>query len=135
MSWVGNSEAISEASKGMNEHNDCTVRAWCNVFDCDYALAHAYLRRHGRRDRKGMLPRQIKAALGACRKATIRIGPYTRTQYITVSKFVKKHPVGRYYVWNRNHAFCIKDGVVHDYQLGPRRQITFAARVYLEGEL
>jgi hypothetical protein len=78
---------------------------------------------------------QIEAALKACRRAKIKFGPYDRKNRICVSHFVKKHPVGRYYVLVRGHAFCIKDGVVHDWKYGPRRQITFAARVYLEGEI
>lgn len=118
----------------MKEKNDCTVKAWVNVFDCSYVAAHSWLKRFGRRDGRGMMPKDLKRALAACKKAKVKLGPYSRSRRITVSQFIKAHPVGRYYVANRDHAFCVKDGVVHDWQFGPRRQITFAARVYLEGE-
>lgn len=134
MSWIDYSESLRKSSNEMRESNDCTVKAWCNVFDCDYVPAHTWLKKFGRRDGRGMMPSALKKALLACKKAKVKFGPYTRERRITVSQFIKSHPVGRYYVANRDHAFCIKDGVVHDWQLGPRRQITFAARVYLEGE-
>lgn len=134
MSWVDNSESLKKSSSEMRENNDCTVRAWCNVFDCDYVAAHTWLKKHGRRNGKGMLREQTKNALKACKKAKIKFGPYDKNRRITVSQFLKSHPTGRYYVASLGHAFCIKDGVVHDYKLGPRRQITMAVRVYLEGE-
>ena len=134
MSWVDYTETLRKSSNEMKERNDCTVKAWTNVFDCDYKAAHGWLRRFGRRDGHGIMPANLKKALLACKKAKVKFGPYSRERRITVSQFCKKHPVGRYYVANRDHAFCIKDGVVHDWQHGPRRQITLAARFYLEGE-
>ncbi|AXF53081.1 MAG: hypothetical protein [Caudoviricetes sp.] len=119
----------------MKEARDCTVFAWCNTFDAPYQMAHRYLQIHGRRNKLGMYTHEIKAALEACKKARVKIGPYDKRNKITVNQFCIKHPVGRYYVCVRGHAFCIKDGVVHDWKHGPRRQINFAARVYLEGEI
>lgn len=135
MNWVDYSETLRKSSKDAGERNDCTVIAWCNVFDCDYKAAHAWLKRFGRRNNTGMLPSKLKEALSSCKKAKVKFGPYSKSRRITVAAFCKNHPVGRYYVANRDHAFCIKDGVVYDWLHGPRRQITLAARVYLEGEL
>lgn len=136
MSWVNYTDEQRKASSDLNEANDCTVYAWSNVFDASYENSHFWLRKHAQRpNRKGLIPDKIKAAFAACRKAKTKVGPYTRKNRITVSAFLKEHPVGRYYVWNVNHAFVVKDGVVYDWQLGPRRQITGAVRVYLEGEI
>lgn len=119
----------------MNETGDCTVRAWCNVFDAPYRNAHAWLKKYGRRDRHGMSRTNIERAFDACKRVKVVNGPYTRKDRISVSAFCKKHPVGRYYVLVAGHAFAIKDGVVHDWKHGPRRLINWAARIYLPGEL
>jgi len=77
----------------------------------------------------------IEKALVGCKKAKVKIGPYGTTERINLRKFCEKHNKGRYYILVRGHALCVKDGVVHDYKDGPRRFVTFAARVYLEGEI
>jgi len=38
----------------LKEHNDCTVIAWAECFDSTYENAHAWLKKHVRRHRKGM---------------------------------------------------------------------------------
>lgn len=135
MSWVNYSEEQRKASSDLKETNDCTVYAWSNVFDASYENSHFWLKKHAQRiNRRGVIPDKIKAAFAACRKAKTKVGPYTRKNRITVSSFIKAHPFGRYYVWNVRHAFVIKDGIVYDWQFGPRREITGAVRVYLEGE-
>lgn len=135
MTWVNYTDEQRKASKEMKENNDCTVFAWCNVFDAPYVSSHRWLQRHGRPTRRGMFANQIKSALFACKRATVKAGPYTKKDRITVADFCKKHPVGRYYVYYVGHAFAIRDGIVYDYKHGPRRQITGAFRVYLEGEI
>lgn len=135
MEFAGYKQSHIEDSKRFNEWGDCTVMAWSHCFDCEYEKAHAWMKRHGRLHRKGMKLNEIHAALKSCTKARVKFGPYTQKNKIALSKFVKQHPKGRYYVLVRGHALCVKDGVVHDYKDGPRRQVTFAARVYLEGEL
>lgn len=108
--------------------------AWSNVFDCAYPAAHEWCRKHGRQARRGMSRSQLESSMKSCKKAKIVAGPYNRKNRITVKRFCKNHPIGRFYVCSAGHAFCIKDGVVHDWKLGPGRQITMAFRVYLEGE-
>jgi hypothetical protein len=136
MSWVDGYKTTDLASKaaGENGNADCTVRAWVNCFDAPYASSHAWMKKHGRRNNKGMTYDEVVNALKACKKAKIRIGPYSYKNRITVKQFCAKHSVGRYYVLSKGHAYCIKNGVVHDYKYGGGRQITMAARVYLEGE-
>lgn len=135
MERVGyNQEHINSRLK-LKEYRDCTVMAWSNCFDCEYEKAHTYLKKHGRKNRRGMFEEGILTALKACTKAKVKFGPYSRQNKITLKAFVEKHPKGRYYVLVRGHALCVKDGVVYDHSDKPRRQVTFACRVYLEGEL
>lgn len=136
MERIGWSEEHLSSSKKFREHNDCCVLAWANTFDCEYEKAHAWMKRFGRNNRRGVYAKDVKAALKGCTKAKIKFGPYgSEVQGITLNQFTKRHPVGRYYVLVRGHALCVKDGVVYDYKDGPRRLVVFAARVYLEGEL
>lgn len=135
MERIAYSPEIIEVSRKFKEHNDCTVKAWVNCFDCSYEKAHAWLKRFGRQNRRGPTMDKLQAALESCKIAKVRIGPYSRGNRITLSNFCKTHNKGRYYVVVRGHALCVKDGVVYDHSDGFRRQVIFAARVYLEGEL
>lgn len=134
MEWIANTEYDS-VRRQLGEINDCTVTAWAKVFDCPYSKAHFYMKRFGRHHRKGMTRKQIKNAFDSVKKAKIKEGPYSASNRICVSHFCKNHPKGRYYVLVRGHAFAIIDGVVYDYYDGPRRQITYAVRVYLEKDI
>lgn len=136
MKWMDYSPELVAASGKNKEGNDCTVRAWCNTFDCTYERAHYWLRKQGFRSaRRGMMIDEVKRALKQCKKVKVKFGPYSKQNKIKIKDFCLKHPIGRYYVVVRGHALCIKDGVVHDWKYGPDREIFFAARVYLEGEL
>lgn len=128
-------ERLLESSKLLRETNDCTVLAWANIFDCDYDKARNYLSKFGRQNRRGMLRTDLEKAFAGVKRAKIRVGEYSKTNSITLSKFCRKHPKGRYYVCVRGHALSIKDGIVYDFKDGFRRKVTFAVRVYLEGEL
>lgn len=94
-----------------------------------------YMKKYGRRFRKGMFDPQIESALNGMKKFKAKKGEYSDKNRICVSHFVKKHPKGKYYVLVRGHAFAIIDGVVYDYKEGGRRQITQAWRVYSQEEL
>lgn len=122
------------ARKKLNEFNDCTVMAWANCFDASYEKSASWLNKFGRTHRRGMRTKDLESAIQSCKLAKVKIGPYSRGNRISLSQFCKKHPVGRYYVGVRGHALCVKDGVVYDHSEKPRRQVTFAARVYLKGE-
>lgn len=91
--------------------------------------------RHGKTHGRGMDRIEIMRALESCKRAKVKFGPYSPWNRVTLKKFIEKHSKGRYYILVRGHALCVKDGVVYDYYPGMRRQVTFAARVYLEGEV
>lgn len=133
--WVGYSPELEKQSDRFNETNDCAVLAWAHCFDCSYEKAHAYLKRHGRLDRRGMRISQLESALSGCRKAKIKKGPYTKDNTISLKKFIQKHNVGRYYVIVSGHAFAVVDGNLYDFKEGYRRRVRGAWRIYLEGEI
>lgn len=135
MEVINYSQELEASSRSFKERGDCTVLAWANVFDCSYEKAHAHMRKFGRKNKRGMLIHQIESAIFSCKKAKVRKGPYSRDNKITLKKFCDQHSEGRYYVLVRGHALCVKDGVIHDYKAGLRRQVHCAFRIYLEGEV
>lgn len=133
MSFVDTRKWFENERKVMNETNDCTVVAFATVFNTEYGKAWNFLRTQvGRQSRKGLLHSLTCLIPTKLVKTRYAVGPYSRKNRITVKQFCEKHPEGRYFVCSRGHAFAIIDGVVHDFKHGPRRQIVYAFRVYLD---
>ena len=122
------------AGSFLGDRNACCVIAWSVLFEAPYTKSLTYLETKGRVWRKGMQLSQVEAAFEGVRKAKITKGPYTYKNRITVSKFLQKHPEGRFFCVSRGHAYAVIDGKVYDYKKGPRRQIVAAWRIYLPEE-
>lgn len=123
-------EHLVEGGKAMKEYNDCTVKAFAITLNTSYAKAHSHLKRFcGRPNGKGIVSREVIPQ--SLKNTKHRVGPYTRENKVTLKKFCELHPQGRYYVSVRGHAVAIVDGVVYDHSDRPRRQVTFAIRVYV----
>lgn len=95
-----------------NERNDCTVRALAISTGKPYWDAYTILQSFGRKPNKGTNIRKFfknnKIVLNFWfKKLRFR-------KQITLSKFVKKYPIGTYYVRITRHVFVIKDGVAID---------------------
>ena len=121
--------------ESFKETNSCTVVALSVATGNSYSQSRTYLSKFGRQPRKGMLQKDICLALESMKKFKAVKGEYSRKNRITVNRFIKKHPVGTYYVANRGHAFVIKDGVLYDHSNMKRRQILCAYRIYNQKEL
>lgn len=130
MEFKNSAVMFSQNTKAMRETNDCTVKAFAVVFDTTYEKAHAHLKHNcGRQNRKGIVSREVIAP--SLKKTKYKIGPYSKTNRITLKNFLEKHSEGRFYVCVRGHALAVVDGAIYDYKEGLRRQITWAMRVYL----
>jgi hypothetical protein len=131
MEFKNTTDIFSQNTKAMHETNDCTVKAFAVVFDTTYEKAHAHLKKNcGRQNRKGIHAREVIPP--SLKKTKYKVGPYSKTNRITLKNFLEKHNQGRFYVLIRGHAFAVVDGVLYDYKEGLRRQVTWAMRVYLE---
>lgn len=129
--WYNYTGMFSESTRAMKETNDCTVKAFSVVFNTTYEKAHAHLKNYcGRQHRRGL--RSIDVLPPSLKKTKYKVGPYSRTNRITLKNFIEKHNEGRFYVCVRGHALAVVDGVIYDYKEGLRRQVTWAMRVYLE---
>lgn len=129
MKYVYNWPKYKEVRDALKETRDCTVVSMAEVFDMEYLKAHKILReRFKRKSRKGVNVDKLAELMS---EYTIKKGPYTWENKISLGQFCKKHPVGRYYVIVRGHALAVIDGVVYDHSDKPRRMVVSAWRVHL----
>ena len=121
---------IREEVKAAVDYNSCTVVTLSCVTGNTWKQCSQYLKKYGRRYRKGMLCKEIREAFKGFTKFVVKESPYSTQNRITIGQFIKKHPVGKFYCCSRGHAFAIIDGVLYDHSDKSRRQITFAYRFY-----
>jgi hypothetical protein len=108
-------DPIKDGSFTKRERLDCTVRALAIATGMTYAQAHSLCERRGRRY--------------GCRFHTDKLvgtgvfdgAPVKR--HGTVMSFLKKFPVGRFYVSTRRHAFAVIDGRIWDTYFDPEKSI------------
>lgn len=97
-----------------NEQLDCTVRAFALVSQISYRDAHVMMAKAGRKEGKRM------ADFAAFMKTWC--GRICNTRYvrragdcgITLGRYVKDHPTGRYLLRVRGHVVAVVDGVALD---------------------
>ena len=109
------------------EANDCTVLALSNAKGIPYEEAHAILKAHGRKDRNGPM---IADWSRAVRSAGLQMEPAFSS--ITLGRFLREHPGGRWVLHVSGHAFAVVDGKVVDhlgYDHKPGKHIKMAYRV------
>lgn len=98
---------LHEQRQKYGETNDCTVKALCRVARISYDEAHQYAKESGRKARKGwyseILLDYVSRQYGLNFK---RI----KTERMNVRRFIQEHPVGRFYLNMRGHAFNVIDG-------------------------
>jgi len=101
-----------------HENNDCTVHAFGRVTGKPYAEIHALVKAAGRKDGRG---HYTYAHLGSkpegkefagCKFQHVDRGLWTHRQ--TAGTFAAQHPVGRFMITKRGHAFALVDGVIYD---------------------
>ncbi len=110
-----------------NEHNDCTVRALANAIDMPYDQAHALLKKHGRKDRKGAYFPTMKAAYeeagfivnavyGTTKRAlhAAYVTKEKAKQGITLGKLLPTLGFGEYIVNTTGHAVAVVNGKIID---------------------
>ena len=99
---------------GSPEHelNDCTVRALAITTESSYHDAYMILSSFGRKPNRGT---SIRKFFKNNRIVLNKV--FTKLKFrkqITLNKFVKKYPVGTFYVRKTRHVFVVKDGVAID---------------------
>ena len=132
-------KGYTDSATARTETNDCVVRAFASAFDVSYDYAHKYVAEEfKRKPRKGTYftaSKMVKLSKGMFKVNGKTINPMgefnTKSiaypfslaydvkvkgevvkRQMTVGTFVKKNPVGTFFVLVKGHAFTIKDGVV-----------------------
>lgn len=107
-----------------NEYNDCSIRAYSIAACVSYDHAHALFTKHGRTPKKRT---SIDTTISVLRKTfpnAIHLFPQ-----MSLSCFMKLHPIGHYLLHTSSHAFALCDGIVHDWSYHPRYKIRHAWRL------
>jgi hypothetical protein len=111
---------------GGNDSNDCAVRALSNATNIPYWQAYDLIKWLGRKrfhSTKNWMIFEAVKILGM-----IPARPIKRS--ISLAKFVKAFPLGSYYVHSRNHAWCVKNGIVFDsWKVGSKTRIKYFAQM------
>jgi len=106
------------------ETKDCTVRALSVWAGITYAEAHALASAAGRPDRKGWYPHEFLDTLGKRLQVNPDLPTYAGRRLpsrMTVGRFAKENPRGRFYCVVRGHALAIVDGAIIDWRPSPAR--------------
>ena len=111
---------------GIPEQRDCTIRALAVSAGIPYEYAHKIGREAGRKDKKGFHPEKL---LKYAKKEYGITYKKKRYKSVTIQRFIKENPVGRYYVATNIHAFAIINGTIYD--TGLNRPLQRLEEVYL----
>ena len=103
---------VSKATSGDRDRHACTVNALAITAQVPFFVAQLALRRAGRKPNTGF---DIDKAAAKNRVRGFRFRKVRAAAKGTVRKFIEKHPVGRFLVTTRDHAFAVIHGQVQDW--------------------
>ena len=130
-------KGYSDSAIAKSETNDCVVRAFASSFEIPYNDAHAYVaHRFSRKPRCGTFGTSLKLvqmsndntvvngkkihlvgyrftpSMFGTLSYDVKVKGETKRRNMTVGTFIKRNPIGTFFVIVSGHAFTIKDGVV-----------------------
>jgi len=130
-------KGYSESAIAKSETNDCVVRAFASSFEISYNDAHKYVaeefKRQPRKGTYGTSLRLVKMSnenvevngkkvhlvgyrftpsMFGTLSYDVKVKGEVKKRNMTVGTFIKKNPIGTYFVIVKGHAFTIKNGVV-----------------------
>lgn len=109
---------------GIRDSANCTVRTLAHVAEIEFELADEIATKAGRKRNQGFQPKTIIAR--AKKDFGMKFQKLKIRRY-TINKFIKKYPVGRYWVSRRGHSFAIIDGKIFDNVTNKPMQIIYEA--------
>ena len=116
------------------DRNNCALNAMSIVFNKPYYDVYTVFKTLGRVWGKGSSVRMITTALNVFKyhPKTVKAVDYQMPTKMKVSlaKFAKMYPTGRYYVIKSRHALALIDGVWYDNQVpNPRAYVKYFFKV------
>jgi hypothetical protein len=96
---------------GIKDNNNCTIVALSTAAGIPYTEAYQIGKVAGRKHGRGFYTARLMQFAKRRGIAHRKI----KTGGMTIQKFLQKHPVGRFVVNRRGHAFAIIDGIIYDH--------------------
>jgi hypothetical protein len=144
----------SNSNIAKEERNDCVVRSIASAAEVTYTTAHDFCAKvFGRKSKKGVNELVLTSELLKAQDNGLEIGGKKFDVYglkkkevcnkyklhgeviwrkKTIKSFVQSHPVGTFLVMVANHALCIKDGELLDWdsnKFQPTRKVVSAYKL------
>lgn len=122
------------ADPTFSDRNNCALNAMAIVLNKPYYEVYKVFKEHGRVTGRGSSVRIITIALnlfkqGSPEKAINNFQMPTKIK-LSLSKFAKQYPTGKYYVIKNNHALALINGVWYDNQVpNPRSYVKYFFKV------
>lgn len=131
-------ERVYEERSSYGEDNDCTVMALATAFEISYHEAHGILAREGRRNGQGcffhayMDGKNSTKTIGHFRYTRVqmvnevtvdRAGMQYHRRHVTLARFLRDFPKGRFILGCQGHVFTVIDGRIFNLFTGNRTQI------------
>ena len=117
-----------------SDRNNCALNAMSIILNKPYYEVYKTFSKHGRVGGKGSSVRMITVALnvlkqGSTEKAMENFQMPTRMK-MSLAKFAKQYPSGKYYVIQSRHALALSDGVWYDgREPNPRSYVKYFFKV------
>ena len=121
-----NATDAGRSRSGIQDKNDCTIRALAISAGIPYEYAHKIGREAGRKKAKGFHPEKL---LKYAKKEYGITYQKKRYKSVTIQRFIKENPTGHYYVATNRHAFAVLNGTIYD--TGLNRPLQRLEEVYL----
>jgi hypothetical protein len=96
---------------GIKDNNNCTIVALSTAAGLPYTEAYKIGEKAGRKHGRGFYTCKL---MDTAKKNGIDFRKI-KTGGITIQKFLKKNPTGRFVVNRRGHAFAIIEGTIYDH--------------------
>lgn len=122
------------ADPTLSDRNNCALNAMSIVLNKPYYDVYRTFKEYGRVTGKGSSVRMIMTSYnvlkqGSPEKAINNFQMPTQVK-LSLSKFARMYPKGRYYVIKSNHALALIDGVWYDNQVpNPRSYVKYFFKV------
>lgn len=122
------------------DRNNCALNAMAIILNKPYYEVYSKFKSQGRRAGKGCSVAMVTAVFNSFRwdkDSNPPISKWIKTRSVmptklkmSLSKFAKQYPTGKYYVIKHNHALALIDGVWYDsYEPNPRSYVKWFFKV------
>lgn len=123
---------LADISK--TDNNNCALNAMSIVLNKPYYDVYETFKEHGRVRGKGTSVRIITTALNVLKQGSpekaINNWQMPTKMKVSLAKFARMYPKGKYYVIKAGHALALIDGVWHDNQVpNPRSYVKYFFKV------